>query len=391
VTWSRRTFLGACAAGIVTAGRSDASQPHWTVLGDFDAWAVVGDEIIAVGSRLAVLDAATGQERRSVRLSPPSAPERVRTVTATPTTIVFGWYGWRGDGRIVCVDTSSLRIRWQRRIAWPDNEREHSPGVFAVIRDNALFVLLSGKRGENLFRLRPDTGETVWSQTVERFVLGVPLIWHDGRLLVQSRVTQHYPHGHGHYQAIDPTTGASVWRVRFEGTAGLWDDTPLIVGQTAYLTCEAIPAPSSRLYVVDLAAGRVVLDRMTVDALREPFAERDGVVYFATQTPAAWDAARDRVVWRTRLVRAYSTGPSIVEGVFDRVRGRIYLGDSTDSLYKLSASDGATLERFDIRGSYVNPARGINSGYGVRRMQLINDRLVIGTEDGRLLSLPATP
>ena len=118
----------------------------------------------------------------------------------------------------------------------------------------------------------------------------------------------------------------------------------------------------------------------------------DGIVYFGTKTPVAWDPGGDRVLWRGRLIRPNSTGPSIVpNGVFDAARRRIYLGDSTDSLYRVSAVDGATVERVDLRAGYVNPARGINSGYGVRRMQLIGERLVIGTEDGRLVALAVSP
>jgi outer membrane protein assembly factor BamB len=337
-----------------------------------------------------VFDAVNGQELRSARLSPPSAAERVLAVTATPDAVVFGWYSWKGEGRVVCADPRSLKIRWQRRIAWPDEERELSPGVFAIVRDDAVFVLLSGKRGENLLRLRPDTGETVWSRLIERFVLGVPLVWYDGRLLVQSRITQHHPNGHGHYQAIDATTGTTIWRLRFEGTAHFWDEAPLIVGNHAYLTSELRPGPSNHLYVIDVARGTMVSHRV-VQALREPFAEHDGVVYFGTETPAAWDAKNDRVVWRSRLTRPNSAGPAIAPGgVLDVARRRIYLGDATDSLYKVSATDGATIERVDLRAGYTNPARGINSGYGVRRMQLIADRLVIGTEDGRLLAIAAS-
>jgi len=377
-----------CAAAAVTAPRqADAVEPLWTRPGDTDAWAVSSGEIVAVGSRLVVVDPVTGRELRSARLSPPPAAARLLSVAFTPTAVVFGWYGWRGEGRVVCADPRSLKIRWQRKIAWPDEERELSPGVFAVVRDDAVFVLLSGKRGENLFRLRQDTGETTWSQKVDRFVMGVPLVWRDGRLLVQSRVTQHYPNGHGHYQAIEATTGATLWRVRFEGTAHFWDDPPLTVDDHAYLTAEMPPGPANHLYVVDVAHGATVSDRV-VEALREPFAMHEGIVYFGTKTPAAWDPKNDRLVWRSRLIRPYSTGPSIVpNGVFDAARRRIYLGDSTDSLYKISATDGATIERVDLRAGYVNPARGINSGYGVRRMQLIGERLVIGTEDGRLVAL----
>src|SRR5207253_272780 len=241
------------------------------------------------------------------------APQRVLAVSATPAAIVFGWYGWQGEGRVVCVDAQSLRIRWQRRIAWPDDERELSPGVFAVVRDDAIFILLSGKRGENLFRLRPGTGQTVWSQKIERFILGVPLVWHDGHLLVQSRITQHYPNGHGHYQAIDPETGATIWRLRFDGTAGFWDDAPLIVGERTYLTSEISPGPSNHLYAIDIAAGRIVTHRI-VEALREPFALQDGIMYFGTATPSAWDVKNDGIVWRSRLTRPYSSGPSIVPG-----------------------------------------------------------------------------
>jgi outer membrane protein assembly factor BamB len=358
--------------------------------GDIDAWAISSGEIIAVGSRLIVFDAVNGQELRSARPSPPSAAERALAVTATPDAVVFGWYSWKGEGRVVCADPRSLKIRWQRRIAWPDEERELSPGVFAIVRDDAVFVLLSGKRGENLLRLRPDTGETVWSRLIERFVLGVPLVWYDGRLLVQSRITQHHPNGHGYYQAIDATTGTTIWRLRFEGTAHFWDEAPLIVGNHAYLTSELRPGPSNHLYVIDIPRGAMVSHRV-VQALREPFAEHDGVVYFGTETPAAWDAKNDRVVWRSRLTRPNSAGPAIAPGgVLDVARRRIYLGDATDSLYKVSATDGATIERVDLRAGYTNPARGINSGYGVRRLQLIADRLVIGTEDGRLLAIAAS-
>ncbi|PYO49933.1 MAG: hypothetical protein DMD84_17005, partial [Candidatus Rokuibacteriota bacterium] len=210
-------------------------------------------------------------------------------------------------------------------------------------------------------------------------------------LLVQSRITQHYPNGHGHYQAIDPATGATVWRLRFDGTAHFWDDAPLIISNQAYFTSEFRPGPSNHLYVIDIAAGRIVSHRI-VDTLREPFALQDGILYFGTATPAAWDVQNDRVVWRSRLTRPYSSGPAIIPGgVLDAARRRIYLGDAIDSLYKVSAADGGTIERVDLRSGYVNPARGINSGYGVRRMQLLGDRLIIGTEDGRLLALAATP
>ena len=389
---NRRSFIALCTAGAVTAPRrADTVKRYWTLPGDIDAWAVSSGEIFAVGSRLVVVDPVTGRELRTARLCPPPAAARVLSVTATPTAVVFGWYGWKGEGRIVCADSRSLKARWQRKLPWPDEERELSPGVFAVVRDDAVFVLLSGKRGENLFRLRLDTGETAWSRKIDRFVLGVPLVWRDGRLLVQSRVTQHHPNGHGHYQAIEATTGTTLWQLKFEGMADFWDDPPLVLDDHAYLTTEIRPGPSNHLYVIDVARG-VMVSHRPVQALREPFAEHDGIVYFGTDTPAAWDPKSDRVIWRSRLILPNSVAPAIVpNGVLDAARTRIYLGGATDSLYKISSLDGTTIERVDLRTGYVNPARGLNSGYGVRRMQLIDERLVIGTEDGRLVALAVAP
>ena len=370
--------------------RSEAVEPNWVERTErVEAWVASGTDIVGVGSRLVVFDLPTGRQRRSARVSPPSAPEYVLAVTATPA-LVFGWYGWHGEGRVVCADPESLKIRWQRKFRWPDEEREHSlVGVFPIARDEGLFVLLSGKRGENLFKLRPDTGATVWTRNIERFVMGVPPVWHDGRLLVLSRITEHYPKGHGHYQAIDPSTGATIWRQQFAGTGALWDDIPLIVGNHAYLTSALAPGPSNPLYVIDLSNGALVSQRM-VQRLRHPFVEHDGIIYFGTDRPTAWNINTETVVWQTQLTRQYSTGPAITPGgVLDASRRLIYLGDSSELLYKLSATDGKTLDTFNLRTGYVDITRGLNTGYGVRRMELVGDRLVIGTEDRRLLAFSA--
>src|SRR5262249_50811416 len=153
----------------------------------------------------------------------------------------------------------------------------------------------------------------------------------------------------GYLHAIDPVTGTKIWRIRLEGHDDGGDDTTLIVGDRAYIAAPVHPGESCRLHIVDLLAG-VLIKSLTIDRLSEPFAYYDGVVYFGGNTPTAWDAAREAIVWRTDL-RSRDGRVLNITGtpVLDMARRRIYLGETRDSFFALSASDGAALNRVDVR------------------------------------------
>jgi len=387
VTCSRRTFLRLGAAGLVVGYPSSSAAvaaPVWIGPQGVDEFAVLGDEIVTVGSNLRALDAVTGRERRSARLRKPSNAEGPASLAAAASALVFGWYLWYEDVHIVCADPRSLQVRWQRRIKIAEREREGLPYVVPLVRPDGVFVLVSHKQSENLFRLRLETGETVWSRHVERFAVQAALAWHSTHLLVRSRVTRG-AQASGDLHAIDPASGATSWRLRLEGRESAGRDTMLIADDRAYIASPIYPGESSRLHIVDLAAGAIV-KTLTIDRLSEPFAWHDGVVYFGGNTPTAWELAADRAIWRTDLRERQGVLLQISsDAVLDTARGRIYLGESRDSFFVLSSTDGAVLSTVNVRGGYTNPTR-LMGGYGAYRLRLMRDLLLVGAGDHRLLA-----
>ena len=383
---SRRTFLRRGAAGIIVgaAGTVAAMEPVWIGPLDVDEFAVLGEEIVTVGSRLRALDASTGQERRSARLRKPSDAEGPATLAISASAVVFGWYVWHEDVHLVSADPRSLHVRWQRRFKIVERERENIPYAFPLLRPDAIFVLISNKHSDNLFRLRPDNGETVWSRYVERFSVDAPLAWHGNRLLVRSRVARG-SQASGDLHAIDPVTGSTVWRVRLEGHEDAGGDTMLLAGDRAYIASPVYPGESTRLHIVDVVAGNIVKS-LTVDRLRTPFAHENGVVYFGGNSPTAWDVAREQVIWRTDLRQRQGRLLFISHRpIFDTARRRIYLGESEDSFFVLSATDGAVRGTVNVRRGHTNPTR-LMGAYGAYRLQLMRDVLLVGAGDHRLLA-----
>ena len=383
---SRRALLRLGTAGLVCgwASGTAAAEPIWTGPPDVDEFALLGDEIVTMGEYLRILEAATGRERRSARLRRPAHAEGPATVGAIPSAVVFGWYVWHEDVHVLCADPRSLAFRWQRRIQISERERENVPYVFPLPRNDGVFVLVSHKHSDNLFRFNPQNGETVWSRYIERFAVRAPLGWHSGRLLVRSRVARG-AQASGDLHAIDPANGSTMWRVRLEGADDAGRDSMLISDNRGYIASPVYPGESSRLHIVDLTAG-VLVKSLAIDRLSEPFAEQDGIVYFGGNTPTAWDSTRERVIWRTDLTqrrgRLLYISP---HAVLDATRRRIYLGEYDNSFFVLSSADGAVLGSVDVRRGHTNPTR-IMGMYGASRLRLARDLLIVGAGDRRLFA-----
>lgn len=383
---SRRTFLrfGAAAAVVGSPASAAPAEPVWIVSGDVGEFDILGDEIVTVGSNLRFLDAATGQERRSIRLRKPSDAEGPARLALTSSAIVFGWYVWHEAIHIVCIDPRSLQVRWHRRIVVTEREREGGiPYVFPLVRSEGIFILLSNKHSENLFRLRPESGEIVWSRYIERFAVQDAVAWHGNRLLVRSRVARG-ENASGDLYAIEPGNGSTVWRLRLEGRDYAGRDTMLISGDRAYIASPVYPGESCRLHIVDLAAG-VTVKSFTIERLNEPFAYHEGVVYFGGNMPTAWDVRREQVIWRTNLRERRGELLLIShDPVLDIVRQRIYLGETGDSFFVLSSTDGAVVGAVNVRRGRTSP--NIMTVYGAYRLRLVRHLLLVGAGDQQLLA-----
>jgi outer membrane protein assembly factor BamB len=381
---SRRTVLHLALGGVMfsVTSRVAAAEPVWTGPRDVDEFSVLGDEILTVGDYLRVLDAATGQERRSTRLRKPSNAEGPDAVATTESVVVFGWYVWHDDVYITCVDSRSLRLLWQRRMKIVDRERENIPYVVPLVNANGLFVLITNKHSENLFRLGADSGEVVWSRYIERFAAQRALAWHGNRLLVRSRVRRG-AQALGHLHAIDPATGSTIWQIALEGQDDSRGDTVLIAGDRGYIAAPVPPGEACRLHIVDLATGSLA-DSFTIDRLSDPFAYHNGIVYFGGNTPTAWDVNTRRPLWRTDLRKRGGRLVSMSDAVFDAARQRIYLGELDHSFFVLSSTDGSVLSSIDVRRGYTSP--GLMALYGAYRMRLVRNLLLVGAGERRLFA-----
>jgi outer membrane protein assembly factor BamB len=213
-------------------------------------------------------------------------------------------------------------------------------------------------------------------------------VFHDGKLLIRSRVSPWARDPYGYFQAVDPEAGLLAWRHRIDGQFVGTDDQPLISGGRAYVASEGFPPGTIHFYTIDLGSGRIIRHQL-VQRLRQPFAERLGILYFGSSTPAAFDSGREAILWQTELRGRQGLSLNVVaRGVLDPAQGEIYLGDWERDLYVLSARTGEVQGKVDVRGywrgEFFSPLKGFFGSYGVKRLAFIEGFLFVGTVDGSL-------
>lgn len=368
-------------------------QLVWSVRrGLVGQWGVRGEEVFVVGQHLEVYSLADGRELRRVRLPKDygrtTFGEISPEVAISDTSLVFAWYDFKDkEAKIYCYDPKTLALRWERGFHWPW-DAPIAPTFSVVVDKIHLYAVAIGKEGQNLFKLRLADGRTEWSVTIDRFVRGVPVVLYDGKLLVRSTVSPWSEDAYGYFQAIDPENGKILWRVRIDGKSGHKDDQPLISLDHAYLTSEAPSPDGVHFYTVDLRRGKIV-NHQLVHRLRMPFAENQGILYFGSSRPAAFDLQRKQVVWQAHLHGPKGLGPPVnATGLLDPIREEIYLGDWERDLYVLSARSGEVKDKVYIRGFWrgeiFSPVKAFFASYGVRRLEFVQGFLFVGTVDSSL-------
>ncbi|MFQ5658740.1 MAG: PQQ-binding-like beta-propeller repeat protein, partial [Candidatus Methylomirabilales bacterium] len=355
-------------------------------------WGVRGEEVFIVGRHLAVYSLSDGRELRRVRLPKDygrtTFGEISPELAITDTSLVFAWYDFRDkEAKIFSYDPKTLALRWERAFPWAWDVRSTRPTFSVVVSGDHLYALAIGKEGQNLFKLRLSDGRTVWSVAIEKYVQGVPLVLHDGKLLVRSIVSISHPDKYGYLQAFNPLTGENLWRVRIDGES-TFDDPPLIFTDRTYVTSQAVLSDPDHFYTIELTRGMVVRHQR-VRLLRAPFAEYQGILYFGGNTPAAFHIGREEIVWQADLRGPQGLGtPVSALGVLDTIREEIYLGDWERDLYVLSARTGEVKDKVYIRGywrgEFFSPLKAFFGSYGVKRLALVRGFLFVGTVDSSL-------
>ena len=401
---SFRFFL--IMAGVMTAilvsiscQKSGSLELAWSLRGGtVGQWGIRGDEVFTVGRYLTVYNLTTGKELRRVKLPQDygntTLGEISPEIAITNSSLVFAWYDFKGEfkekeGTIFSYDPNTLKLRWQRSLPLQKDVLELAPTFSVAIEGSYLYALAIGKEGENLFKLKLTDGETIWSTRIEKYIQGVPLVLRDGKLLIRSRVSPWSRDPYGYFQAINPETGETLWRVRIDGMSGVNDDPPIVSGDRAYLTSEGVLSKPDYFYTIDLSRGTII-NHQRVYQLRAPFAEYRGVLYFAGNTPAAFDVSNGKILWQTDLRGPHGLGDPInASGVPNAAREEIYLGDWERNLYVLSSTTGQVKEKVNIRGYWrgdflFSPLKAFFGSYGIKRLELNKGLLLVGTVDSSL-------
>jgi outer membrane protein assembly factor BamB len=223
--------------------------------------------------------------------------------TSTPVVTDGKVYTQGAGGDVICFAAATGELLWRQK--YPVVLFQGGRGSPLV--DGDLLVLhIGGKPGASLVALDRNTGREAWKAVTEEVSNSSPLIVTAAgrRQLIVWTVES--------VSALDPATGALLWRVPVKTSNNDANPTPVCSGDLLLvsglmLKLDAAKPAASILWPNSLALMKRVLSATSTPMLTGGFA------YSATRTGelACLDAGTGQEVWRTPKVTAKKSGPSI--------------------------------------------------------------------------------
>ena len=278
------------------------------------------------------VDATTGAIRQNVKLFSCASPEPLGNNVncyATPSPVIesgkvylhFGSYG------TACLDTSSLKVLWQRE----DLPCRHyrGPASSPILFENLLILSMDGVDVQYLVALDKQTGKTVWK--TDRSVA-----WNDENVpgqmardgdLRKAHSTPLVVNAAGRLQlltvgakaayAYDPRTGSELWRVRYNAWSGAprplyHDGLALIITGLGTTELWAVRADGRGDVTETHVAWKV--DSMVAKTASPLLI--DGLLYMVSDDGmlTCLEAGTGKEVWRQRIGGNYSASPIFGDG-----------------------------------------------------------------------------
>jgi outer membrane protein assembly factor BamB len=249
---------------------------------------------------------------------------------ATPTVDGDRVYSLGATGILNCLDRETGERRWMRDIIQENDSRVNEWGMSGspLVHGDLIIVSAGGKAGRSLVAYNKLTGEPAWHGGTDRAGYSSP------RFAVLASVPQVLILNHASVTAHDPATGRVLWEEPWP------HDNP------------------SAANVVPVAGDRVIVSS----------GYGVGCALFQVE-PAPEGGLRSRALWRTKSLKAKFAN-------FVEREGSIYgLDDGV-----LACVDLATGER-----------RWKGGRYGHGQLILVEDLLLVSTEDGQVVLVQAAP
>lgn len=284
-------------------------------------------------------DAETGEQQWTL--------ETGRIHSSAPTVVDGTLYinsgGLDNPELVNAVDTASGAVQWTHEFT--DGERIRSSPTVAdgvVYATAEIRTDVEGETNVDVHALDADTGELLWSVTIDHGALGYssPAVA-DGT--VYHRIIDECDGDTGLY-AFDATTGEIEWTAQGKSMTG----SPTVVDGTLY---HSTAGTNGGGVARDAATGEVLWETELGQAARFGPAVADGTVYGTTSDPGsvfALDASTGDVQWE------FDSGEARGSPVVDA--DTIYVPSwGEERIYAVDAADGTERWHVDLESSPYQP------------------------------------
>ncbi|MGL6097004.1 MAG: PQQ-binding-like beta-propeller repeat protein [Fimbriiglobus sp.] len=176
-------------------------------------------------------DAATGKELWkhsfpvTYAISYPAGPR------CTPTVDGDKVYFLGAEGHLLCCETATGKIVWQKELKDEYKTKSALWGYAAhPLIDGKKLITLAGGDGSHVVALDKETGKELWrSQSQPEQGYTPPSI------ITTDGVRQLLVTGPTALRALDPETGERLWTTKYDATSGSVIMTPVVVGEYLFL------------------------------------------------------------------------------------------------------------------------------------------------------------
>lgn len=223
--------------GLLTDWPKAGPKVHWKVAGGdgYSSIAVAGGRAYTMVQRgkdemVIALDAATGKELWATPVGPAFKNQYGDGPRATPA--VEGKHLWAQSvtGPVVCLETDSGKIVWQRHLLKEFKAENITWGLSASpVLDGDRVLVLPGGKDAGVAALNKKTGEVVWKAGGDRPSYASPVVFPVG-----GKKQAIFFNAFG-LLAVDAENGKELWRVPWKTEYDVNICTPLPIGDKLFV------------------------------------------------------------------------------------------------------------------------------------------------------------
>lgn len=226
--------------------------------------------------------------------------------SATPIAENDKVYALGGNGHVHCLNASSGKPHWEKRLDKEYQVRELICRASPLIEGNLLIVFTGGKPGASVVALERNSGKEVWKALDEAVTNSSPIVIVAGgkrQLIVWAEAAVY---------SLDPVTGKTYWRERFQSNNNDAVATPVYLQNRLLISGLMLGLAADQPAAIVLWPNTKALSRTILSNTSTAMLQGD-YVYSARKTGelVCLEARTGKLVWETAKVTDLKGGASI--------------------------------------------------------------------------------